>query len=343
MPAIAKYGFLNAKIRAMRSTLLADSVYRALASAKDNRELSSVLQKTRFREFSERINWDQPLAVQRDFLVEEIHTLQRIQSFSKHDVRFFVDLLLERYDAEKVKMILRLWHSKSKDHDLVVRETIVHAIPVDDMLSAPTLKDMAEYLRDTPFYDPLMRNADVYQEKNNLFSVEMDIDREMMGRIWKSADSMNRQNQKIVHRLVGMEADIKNLLWIGRFKHYYNIPSSEIMAGVFDFGYRITKEQRRQFASEGKIQKVFSNVIPAGGVNWNKTEGTKQLLETLESFFYHVLFQEANRAFIAFPFSIGSVLGFFYLIRIETKNILTLLEARSYGLPPERIEALMVV
>ena len=66
-------------------------------------------------------------------------------------------------------------------------------------------------------------------------------------------------------------------------------------------------------------------------------------LEIMEKFLYQILLGEAEKAFAQFPFSIGAIFGYFYLIRIETRNIRTLIHAKIYGLPPQAVESLLVM
>jgi vacuolar-type H+-ATPase subunit C/Vma6 len=343
MPALARYGFINAKVRAMKSSLLDAPLYRALAAAKDNREFTAILGKTKFHELAGRIHWQNSIPAERDFMVEEIRELQKVEHYSSRSLKPFLSLLLERYEAEKIKTILRLWHDKSGDRGLVIHETIVHDVPMDDMLSAPTLGDVAECLSGTPFHDPLIRHADAYSEKKNLFPVEMAIDRDVMARIWEAAGRMAGRDRRIIERLIGMEADIKNLIWIGRFKHFYGLSPSEVMETILPFGYRIEKDRWQRIVEEGKIQEAFGDVLPKGSGDWKKIENVERLLEAVEKFFYAALWREAIWAFMQFPFSIGSILGFFYLIRIETRNLLMILEAKAYGMAPDRIESLLIV
>ncbi len=115
MEAPREYGFINAKVRAMRSRLLHESVYRNLISAKDEREFLSFLSQTRYKGQVENLH-TQPTEMAEYLLEkEEIQEFKEIEEYTKgHSKKFFKTLLL-RYDAEQFKTLLRLSHAKKKE------------------------------------------------------------------------------------------------------------------------------------------------------------------------------------------------------------------------------------
>jgi V/A-type H+-transporting ATPase subunit C len=54
------------------------------------------------------------------------------------------------------------------------------------------------------------------------------------------------------------------------------------------------------------------------------------------------LLQEARRALAGFPFTIGIILGYLILKRLETRNIISILYSKSYGMKPDQIRGILV-
>ena len=92
-------------------------------------------------------------------------------------------------------------------------------------------------------------------------------------------------------------------------------------------------------ASVGEMMKEILHGLKADLLFDPKQEFA---LEMLDRFLYQFLLAEAKRAFAGFPFSIGAILGYYYLMRIEMKNIRTLLEAKVYEMPPDEIEPMLI-
>ena len=60
-------------------------------------------------------------------------------------------------------------------------------------------------------------------------------------------------------------------------------------------------------------------------------------IHLIESFLYEILLKEVKRALGGNPFTIGTVYGYLILKRRETKNIISLLYAKAYGVKKEEL------
>ena len=92
-------------------------------------------------------------------------------------------------------------------------------------------------------------------------------------------------------------------------------------------------------ASIGQMMKEILHGLKADMLFDPKQEFA---LEMLDRFLYQFLLEEAKRAYSGFPFSIGAILGYYFLMRIEMKNLRTLLEAKVYEMKPEEIESMLI-
>lgn len=343
MSSIRKYGFINAKVRAMRSFLLTESLYRSMVASRDIKEIFSLLSQTRFRRAVERLESPNAIAMERELFLEEIYQLRAIEKFCSGDVHKFFLLLLERYDGEKLKILLRMWHRKCEEDQMVIREKIVYDIPVDAIISSENLSEIVELLTDTPFRRVLDTTSELYRERKTLFPLELAIDRDIFRRLWESIESLNRRDRQIVRRFVGIEIDLKNLDWISRYREYYKLSPSEITELLLPHGYRLDSKEIRDVVAGRSVVEALKDVGKGMQVPFSEDREGVLVLDALERFIYQVLLSEAKRAFGEFPFSIGAILGYFYLMRIETKNILSLLQAKEYQLSPQQTEAFLVL
>ncbi len=343
MVSVGTYGFINAKVRAMRSFLLKESDYRAMAAAQSVQDLLSVLSQTPFVDMVERLESKNPQDIEQELLREEIRRLRVIEKKSRGECRRVVSLFLERYDAEKLKALFRMWHGKGEKETRILREKVVYDFPVDGIVAARGLEEVIALLEGTPFQRVLAEAAPSYQERKTLFTLELAIDRDLFGRFWDITESLNRRDRRIARRLLGLEVDLENLNWIGRFRAYYNLSPVEIGDILLPHGYRIGRDDIRDVALGGDVWKALLRMTRGTQIDLQENLEEGAHLDALEHVLYVVLHSEARRAFKEFPFSIGSIMGYVYLVRIEMKNVKTLLYAKEYGLSPEEVEVLLLL
>ncbi len=343
MESVRQYGFVNARVRAMRSAFLSRTAYRSMAAFKEPGEVFSFLLQTRYRAMVEGMEAKTPEALERALFREEIRQVRDVQKISKGGTRRILELLLERYDAERLKTILRAWRSGGGQSKAVIRDEIVHPFREEALLSSKNMEEFAAALEGTPFQKAAGDRAARFDEKKSLFSIEVAVDQTVYERLWKASESLSRTDRNILRKLTGIEIDLKNLDWILRFRKYYNIPMVEIGELLLPNGWRLGTEGIRKILDGGNVTESLLDFgggsplpLPAGGEE-------ALSLEALEHFLYQTLFIEAKRAFMAFPLSIGAILGYVTLMRIESRNIRALVHAKAYHMPAPEIEPFLVM
>jgi V/A-type H+-transporting ATPase subunit C len=343
MTKIGTYGFLNAKVRAMRSFLLNSRMYHSLIEARDLREMSSLLSQTVYQDALRNFDEKDPIEIEQILLYEEIVRLKKIEKYSQSTPKQIMRWFLQRYDCEKLKILLRLWHKKSQKETELLRWKILYDFPVKEILFAPNLSDIALLLNDTPFQKPLTQAISVYNEKHTLFPVELSLDKFLFEDVRDMMKTMGREDRRIARQLLGIEVDLKNLDWLSRFKEYYEIPAADIGQMLLSSGYHLSMNTLREVIASGNYTKAFSAITKGFDIPSSEKSSGKAALEMIEKILYQILLEKAENAFAKFPFSIGAIFGYFYLIRIETRNIRTLIHAKFYHLPSQTVESLLVM
>jgi vacuolar-type H+-ATPase subunit C/Vma6 len=343
MESVRQYGYVNAKVRAMRSTFLPETAYRSMLAFKETREIFSFLSQTRYRGMVNGIENKTPEALEQALFREEIRQMRAIQKISKAGTKDILTLLLERYDGERLKTILRAWHSGGKETKAVIHDEIVHPFHEDALLSSRNLEEFAERLEGTPFQKVVMDRTALVDEKKTLFFIEVAIDQTVCERLWKASDSLSRTDRNILRKLVGIEIDLKNLDWILRFRNYYNMPMAEIGELLLPNGWRLGTYGIKKILAGGTVSEALLDIGRGSPVPFSRDGEEALSLSALERFLYQMLFIEAKKAFMAFPLSIGAILGYVTLMRIESRNIRTLVHAKAYGMPAQQIEPFLIM
>ncbi|HEX9933624.1 MAG TPA: V-type ATPase subunit, partial [bacterium] len=328
MESVRQYGYINAKVRAMRSGFLSESAFRSMVALKEVQEVYAFLAQTRYRDRLVVGEEKTPEAMERALFWEDVRQLQMISRFVKSGTKDFMAWVLDRYEVEKLKMLLRAWHGGPKNSPFLIRDTVVYPYSADALLSAKTLMDLADVLAGTPFQNPIKSRAEAYEEKRSVFPVEVAIDQDLFGRFWKMLKRLSRTDRGILRRLIGLETDLKNLDWIVRYRNYYKLPAAEIGDLLLPKGWRLGTKGIQKILADGNTNEAMLELTRGASVPVTGTEQDGLSLNALEQFLYRMLFAEAKKAFTAFPLSIGSLAGYVTLMRIESRNIRIIVQAK---------------
>jgi len=339
---VRTYGFLNAKIRAMRSTLLLSSQYKVLSNAKDYRDLLQQLSQYGYTALVDDVGYHDPDRLELALQAEELRRLKQIQKKSNRSVQNILNKILERYEAERLKWMLRLWFQKRGEPNSFPLIPILYPIPINEIMNAPILDDVFQLLDKHPFYNALIEARSEFEAKQTLFPFELAIDREQIKRFIESVKRLNRRDQRICNELLGIEIDLRNLSWIERFRKYYQLSAAEILTRLLPGGHRLGPSQLRQVVSDGNPSSIFTSWEKDIPIPIQGAQESKFMLQNVELFLTHVLLRRARRAFMEFPFSIGAIMGYSTLLRIEMMNIRMLIQAKEYKLSADEVESRLV-
>lgn len=339
MARIGIYGFLNAKVRAMRSALLTEALFRNLAGSKGFQEFLNLLHQTHYRNLAEKGRTAAPETLESELFRDEVERIHHLEHYSEGDVRRFISLFLQRYEAERLKIILRYRDSVTPDEFPWMRERIAFNLPVDALLSAKRFDEVLYFLEGTPFEDDLRQ---VSSPSDNKFSVETAIDQGVFERLWDAVSALGKKDADIAGRILGIEVDLRNLEAIGRFRRYYQIPAGRMTELFLPRGYRLNVERLITIASGGSLSDTLSGVLKESRLRTTESQDDNDDIALIEHSLYNVLLTEAKRAFGQFPFSIGSLMGYLTLLRIESRNLRVLIQSKVYGLTSDETEALLI-
>jgi len=348
MRSLSRYAFANSKVRSMLSMLLTGDVLKSLIGARDMDELVALLEDTAYRGVVERFSYPyDPRQIETLILQDEVDRMKRVLSCVGDGPRKVVFDLLERYELENLKNLLRVWHRKASADEAayLIRGKICHDIPVDRILSAKTIEEVIILLEETPYRVPLIGALDTFRRTGNLFYLELALDISHYERLWEDIGSLPRGDRERARRLVGVEVDVRNIVWISRLKFYYDIPLAEVVHYMIPHGYRIGTDVVRDVYSSKEpgrfiwgILARFYRELPAAPPGAERPAGLETSdLWALESILWQVLYREAHRSLMGYPFTIGTLLAFSVLKRIETKNLLAIMNGKRYGLSEEEI------
>lgn len=341
MKSLKRYVYLNALLRARLSRRLGAHEMNALTNAADVSEIASLLKNTDYRELSPLIESGAPLGlVENALLGIEIGRYRSALRHAKGAAADVIFALMEHYDVGKVEGLLRLWKEKELEaRDGIIEEKICWDIPVDDVLNAASIEEIILLLDATPFKKALASGYERYRRSGQIFPLEAALETDYFQRLWETVGKLGALDRSTASRIMGIEIDIRNVESLARLKRYTGLPAGEARDALLPGGLHLS-EQRLMDAYSSRDPRTLITLLKmmpplpraAGG-----ERGTIDQLRLIHALLEDVLERDAQRALGGYPFTIGTVIAYFTLMRAESHAVRRIIAGKYLGLPAERI------
>jgi vacuolar-type H+-ATPase subunit C/Vma6 len=338
MKSLARYATTNAITRTMLSELLSKGDFENIVRSEGIQGAWLSLRKTSYGDWIPEDSPTDVLAI--DKILREvtaarfkraIHALTGVP-------REVGTVLLSRWELDDLEFALRLWHSKDKGlADFLTFPSLVHDIPVYDVVDAETIEEIALLLRNTPYFEPLSISVSTYKEKKSIFFVEIALERDHYARLLKAATGLGGTDGAGARKIISAEIDVLNLSWLARLLEYY-----EVQPGAFNL-YAIPgpSEISRRLSAPGlsaevlkEIRMEFAAARMPGGV---ESESQLDSIALMEGLVREMAVEAARSSLAAYPFSIRCVFAFYLLKRTELANLQTVFGGKALGSPDSEI------
>jgi V/A-type H+-transporting ATPase subunit C len=348
--AIRTYGFINAKLRTRISYILPDEFMTRLIHTHSLAEGIQLFRETRFAGIETVYNKTGDLKmVELELLKYEINLFVEIEKYVKNEVLDFVRTLAARYEVENLKNIIRLWFDKTvRKRDIqdallyIYREKIHYNLEWDRILSAGSLLQVAEALRNTPYAAIIQKNLEEVEKKMSLFSLETGFDVYYYEKLIAGVNKLKKRDRETARRLVGIDIDLKNINLIVRLKNMYNLSLDDALHYLLPYGYRVDREALSDVYTTQDVAGMLKSVIRKRYTGLDalfSSQGTESYsrLILIERVLDQIMMYEVRKVLSGNPFTIGIILIYFILKENEIKKIITILNAKYYKIPEDRI------
>ena len=330
----------------MLSCLIEPDDFDALLGAGDIYEAAEGLKKTPYRDIIDALDPDRPdlKALEKECLLRDIAVYRKVcESLPAGREKEFVALFIERYELEELKVALRIWHKKAAVNldDYIILPTIVRPIDFKKLVSCATIEEIIILLDETPYKKPLLSAREKFKERASVFYLEIALDADYYARLFALADTLHSADRKIARGILGVAVDIENINWLIRLRTYYALGMGQMLDWVLPGGTWITRDAVRSFYSGDGLPRVVESVAlgPYAAIR----EIAEDNAGAIGKFLYEFLYRRIKRTLAGFPFTIGTVLGYLLLKHNETRNVISLLNAKKLGLGRQELEQLITV
>lgn len=372
--AAARYGFINAKLRARIGLMLEDHVVNDMIRSGSLVEAVQVLRDTQYAPVAEAYDKTGDLQQMELVLLQgEIAMYEEVTKYLEGSPAGFVRILLEKIEIDNLKNAIRLWYSNIIRHHsisyrsaYIFQDVIAHPIDWLGILNAVQWDEVILSVKNTPYYPVLAEYKFDDIVSDGLFEMEMSLDRHWFSRLGDEAKRLSKKDRDTVEAVYGVDIDLKNVLMLVRFGWYHKL-SSDRLRKLLIPGGTIAKSKelaaflamdtaernpslllRRRYADLAReTDEIANQQRPLSDSTDSKVIDRKNEIiaaQTLriEQYLERIRKKEFLEILSGYPFTIGVVLAYFFIYKHEDQMIRAVLSGKYYGWSEDRIREVMV-
>lgn len=327
----ADYGYINARVRGMKSKLLGPEFFNEALGASDFRAFMNTLSQSPYQQNIEEAQsrYDGLKALDVALARNFFGTARSILNFTDGTPHDLIALLLLRYDLNNIKAIARAKHAGRSAEDTAEvffpAGTLKPAV-LETVAAAPDMPGAAQALlaTPTPLRGAFARAAQQYSSDGDLYALELTLDRAYYKEIANSLKELNVPRD--FERYLRREIDATNLRTALQMRGTNANLDDLYVSGGKEIG-RSTFDAIINDGSDGGLQGLsttsFSQVAE---VEPGEIEGViRDLLDN------------AAKRLSTDPLGIGVVVNYLRMKEAESAKLRLLARGKYYGVPRETL------
>ena len=239
-----------------------------------------------------------------------------------------------RYEVNILKACLQNVFSNegATRYDLSVFEPFFakHSeLNIHNLSASLSLDEFINHLKGTRYYDffhKIQQNPDA-----TLYDYEVQLDIYYFMSVWKNKKQYSKSNDlSALTDIIGKKIDYLNIMWIYRYKKYYDVDSSHIYSYIIPIHYKLSSNQLMSLIEAGSLEELVTLL----GTTYYHAEDVDV---KSEHFSVENLYQEnlitlyrSNRQ--KYPVSMCTIFNFLFMKELEIDRLTTALECIRYDL-----------
>ncbi|MCT4542395.1 MAG: V-type ATPase subunit [Vallitalea sp.] len=342
MLATFKYSHLSTKIRAMKGKMLTEDDYEQLLLRKNVLEVSTYLKNnTYYKDFLYDLNEGDVHRGQVEMLLHQsiINEALKIGRYLKGNAKSVFRYIYRRQEIEDLKKMLRMLQMGGDIRDIDKKLFFINKYSVIDfnrLYGANNIKNFVNGLEGTNFYN-ILNPLIINNNRIDLFAAEMALDMYYYKRLISQLELVRGRDKIIASNIFGLEADLRNIMWIYRGKHYYNISKEILYRYLIPYHYKLGQKELKQLINSNDIDGIIK-VLKRTSYNY--------ILSIDEHYwekeFYEYIVKTQEKNISQHPFSIAPIIGYMFMKEVEIMNITTIIEGIRYNVDSNKIRKFLI-
>jgi len=345
------YGYVNARVRGMKSRLLDHAALENMIFQPDIPSLIASLDKSPYREdiTEAKIQYAGILCIEDALRKNFTRTFRKILGFVRDtEAERYIRIFLYRWDVQNIKTILRGKHihvTSEEIRDCLVPAGELDEITLAELIKQPDAKAVIDMLAtwDIRYFRPLTASFPEFLEKDDLAVLESALDKYYYQDALETVQKPSYNNDLIAD-LLRTEIDVVNIKTILRMIR--DGVDYEVAAGfLIEGGNVLDAKSLRELLATRSIDKAitvldktpyrFLAEVPAGIIQ-------EQKISVLEKRLEKYLVKEGVQTFRMDPLSVAAVIGYFWAKYNEITNIRIISRCKTSDLTEETLKEELV-
>lgn len=345
------YGYVNARIRGMKSRLLSKKALDDLVFKPDLEALIAELEKTVYKDeiLEAKSQYSGVICIENALRANYVKTFRKILSFTEGgDAARYMKIFLSRWDVQNIKTILRGKNIHVTNEEIL--DCLVPAGELDhptlvDLVRQPDVRAVIDLLAtwDIGYAKPLTEKYPSFIEHEDLAILECVLDRYYYAHVLDEVTG-NSYNEILIRNLITTEIDvvnIKTLLKMTRDKVSVDDARDYFLDGGKELNVKDLIRLLSLHSLGGVLEALkatpfrFLAEVPETVVTSEKMSAFEKKLEKY-------LVTKGISAFQGEPLSIASSIGYFWAKHNEMTNIRIISRCKTADLSEEDLREELV-
>lgn len=342
MLATFKYSHLSTKIRAMKGKMLNEDDYEQLLLRSSVLEVALYLKNnTYYSDVLQELNEGNVHRGQVETLLYKsiIHEALKIGRYLKGNEKSVFRYIYRRQEIEDLKKMLRTLQMGENIDQIDRKLFFINKYSVIDfnkLFSANDMRTFVNGLKGTNFFN-ILNPLLIDDNKIDLFSAEMALDMYYYKKLIAGLELVSGTDKKVATNIIGLEADLRNIMWVYRGKNYYNISKELLYRYHIGYSYKLNKKDLKKLINANDVEEMieilkktpYNDILSPDEHYWEKE-------------FYEYILDVHDKNISMNPFSIAPILGYIFAKEVEIMNITTIIEGIRYGVDPSKIKKFLI-
>ncbi|MBN1578162.1 MAG: V-type ATPase subunit [Chitinispirillaceae bacterium] len=351
---VGSYALINAKLRARISNILSDDSFTNLIKCPSLTEMFNFLRTTAFADLPGIYERTGDLKmVELELFKKEASLFRDIEPYLPPEVLTLSRAYTAGYEIENLKNALRLFfdhmvRQQPIDDSIhyLLRENILHEIPFDAVINSSSFDEIIGLLSPTPYGDIIRKELPGVERLQSLFPLSNSLDRYYYRQLLEEVKKLPPRDRLIALRLVGIEIDLQNINWIIRFRTFYNLPFDTVAGLIIPGGLTVRGNTLQDVFRSQQITAPLHTMLRKSypgiaALMSQQPQEQSSRLTMIERILEQIMLEEVRRIMSGYPFTVGIVLAYYILKRLEIKRIRTVLNAGLLNISRERMASLL--
>ncbi len=341
-----KYGYSNARAKAMESKLIDNPTMKSIADAPDVASVMSVLFQTDYNAAITKFGGLQISTTMFDFAVSENMTekINQLARISPKEDRDIIRTIIARWDLGNVKIALEALDRKKPFESIsmyLTGSSEFGARRVQEAMGAESIDAaFARFMHNRTYRMLISKAYDAYRKSGSIEDAIAAIDIEHYKRLSEAALRLEGMKDSS-SRIIMMDIHMRNMITLIRAKRKM-LKFADISANLMRNGLLSIQQLSSMYSGSDSIESLASK-SPIFNLK-DAVEVYRQggHLYAFEISMRNQIFNASMRMLRASVLSIGALVDYIYLKEIEVFTLRAIVKSKEYGLSKEEVSRLVV-